>query len=57
MKIRIKRKSLRLRLLRSEVARFISGDDLEEVIHFTQEASGKFTYTLRHDPGGEPANS
>ena len=50
MKIRIKGNSLRLRLLRSEVARFLAGDCLEEIIHFTQEASGKFTYTLQHDP-------
>jgi hypothetical protein len=50
MKIRIKGNSLRLRLLRSEFTRFIAGDDLEEIIHFTQEPSGKFTYTLRHDP-------
>src|ERR1700739_1110416 len=50
MKIRIKGNSLRLRLLRSEVARLIAGDCLEETIHFTQERSGKFTYTLQGDP-------
>lgn len=50
MKIRIKGNSLRLRLLRSEVARFLAGDCLEETIHFTQERSGKFTYTLQGDP-------
>jgi hypothetical protein len=50
MKIRIKGNSLRLRLLRSEVARFLAGDCLEETIHFTPEASGKFTYTLQREP-------
>jgi hypothetical protein len=50
MKIRIKGNSLRLRLLRSEVARFLAGDCLKETIHFTQEANGMFTYTLQRDP-------
>jgi hypothetical protein len=49
MKIRIKGNSLRLRLMRSEVARFLAGDCLEETIHFTKETSGKFTYTLQRD--------
>lgn len=50
MKIRIKGNSLRLRLLRSEVARFFAGDCLEETIHFAQEASAKFTYALQREP-------
>jgi hypothetical protein len=50
MKIRIKRNSLRLRLLRFEVARFLAGDFLEETIHFTPDASGKFACALHPEP-------
>ena len=49
MKIRIKGNSLRLRLLRFEVAGFLAGDCLEETIHFSPEPSGKFTYTLQRE--------
>ena len=55
MKIRIKGNSLRLRLLRSEVARFLAGDCLEETIH----ARGKrqvYLY-LATGAGSEPAKS
>jgi hypothetical protein len=47
MKLRIKGDSLRLRVSRSEVARLLVGDCLEETIHFSPEASAKFTYALR----------
>jgi hypothetical protein len=50
MKLRIKGNSLRLRLLRSEVARFLAGDCLEETIYFKPEANGKFTYALQREP-------
>jgi hypothetical protein len=50
MKLRIRGNSLRLRILRSEVTRLLAGDCLEETIHFTPEASAKFTYALRQDP-------
>ena len=49
MKLRIKGNSLRLRVSRSEVARLLAGDRLEETIHFTPEASAKFTYALQQD--------
>jgi hypothetical protein len=49
MKLRIKGDSLRLRVSRSEVARLLAGDCLEETIHFTPEASAKFTYALQQD--------
>jgi hypothetical protein len=49
VKIRIKGNSLRLKLLRSEVVRFLAGDCLEETIHFTPEASGKLIYTLQRE--------
>ena len=50
MKLRIKGDSLRLRVSRSEVARLLAGDCLEETIHFTAEANAKFTYALQQDP-------
>jgi hypothetical protein len=49
MKLRIKGDSLRLRVSRSEVARLLAGDSLEETIHFTQEAGAKFTYALQQE--------
>jgi hypothetical protein len=50
MKLRIKGNSLRLRVSRSEVARLLAGDCLEETIHFAPEACAKFTYALRQEP-------
>ena len=49
MKIRIKGDSLRLRISRSEVARLLAGDCLEETIHFAPEACAKFTYALQQE--------
>ena len=49
MKLRIRGNSLRLRVSRSEVARLLAGDRLEETIHFAPEASAKFTYALQQD--------
>jgi hypothetical protein len=49
MKVRIKGDSLRLRISRSEVARFLKGDCLEETIHFAPAACARFTYALRQD--------
>jgi hypothetical protein len=50
MKLRIKGDSLRLRVSRSEVARLLTGDCLEETIHFAPEANARFTCALRKDP-------
>jgi hypothetical protein len=50
MKLRIKGDSLRVRVSRSEVARLLAGDCLEETIHFGQEENAKFTYALQQDP-------
>jgi hypothetical protein len=47
MKIRIKGDSLRFRISRSEVARLLAGDCLEETTHFGPEAGAKFTYALQ----------
>lgn len=49
MKLRITGNSLRLRVLRSEVAALMAGRCLEETIHFAQEANASFTYALRSD--------
>jgi hypothetical protein len=50
MKLRIKGNSMRLRVARSEVARLLSGDCLEETIHFAPDAAATFTYALRQEP-------
>jgi hypothetical protein len=50
MKLRIKGNSLRVRVSRSEVARLLAGDGLEETIYFTQETNAKFTYSLQQVP-------
>jgi hypothetical protein len=49
MKVRIKGDSLRLRLSRSEVSRVLSGDRLEETIHFGPEPNASFTYALQQE--------
>ena len=41
---------MRLRVSRSEVARLLAGDCLEETIHFEREARAKFTYVLQQEP-------
>jgi hypothetical protein len=46
MKLRIKGNSLRLRVSRSEVARLLKRDRLEETIHFAAQANAKLTYAL-----------
>ena len=49
MKLRIMGDSLRLRVSRSEVAKLLAGDCLEETIHFTPEAVAKFTFALQQE--------
>ena len=46
MKLRIKGNSLRLRVSRSELARFQAGVRIEETIHFTAAPEAKLTYAL-----------
>jgi hypothetical protein len=46
MKLRIKGNSLRLRVSRSEFARLLKRDRLEETIHFAPQANAKLTYAL-----------
>ena len=50
MKLRIKGNTLRLRVARSEVARLLEGECIEETIHFAPEAGARFTYALQQDP-------
>ena len=49
MKLRIKGDSLRFRVSRSEVARFVAGDRLEDTVHFASDPGAKFSYALQHD--------
>ena len=46
MKLRIKGNSLRLRVSRSELDRFLRGERVEETIHFAPHADAKLTYAL-----------
>ena len=46
MKLRIKGNSLRLRVSRSELARFLSGGRIEETIHFAAAPEARLTYAL-----------
>jgi hypothetical protein len=50
MKLRIKGESMRLRVSRSEVAKLLAGDCLEDTVHFAPEAGAQFTYALQRDP-------
>jgi hypothetical protein len=46
MKLRIKGNSLRLRVSRPELARFLDGERVEETIHFTRAPEACLTYAL-----------
>jgi len=50
MKVRIQGDSLRLRTSRSEVARLLAGDCIEETIHFAPQAAARLTFTLQQEP-------
>jgi len=54
MKLRIKGNSLRLRVSRSELARFLDGERVEETIHFTQAPEARLTYALETAVQPEP---
>ncbi len=49
MKVRIQGNSLRLRLSRSEVARLLSGDCIEETIRFAPDSAARFTFALQQE--------
>ncbi len=46
MKMRIKGDSLRLRVLRPELARLLAGGRVEETIHFSAKPEASLTYAL-----------
>jgi hypothetical protein len=52
MKLRIKGNSLRLRVSRSEVARLLTGERVEETIHFAPQETAKLTYALEQQSSG-----
>jgi hypothetical protein len=47
MKLRIKGNSLRLRVSRSELARFLDGERVEETIQFARAPEASLTYALK----------
>ena len=49
MKLRIKGNSLRLRISRSEVARILKRERVEETIHFAPYPNAKLTYALEQE--------
>jgi len=49
MKLRIKGNSLRLRVSRSEVARILRLERVEETIHFALHPNAKLTYALKQE--------
>ena len=49
MKLRINGNSIRLRLLRSEVARFIETGRIEEVVHFSASDEAFLIYAMAHE--------
>ena len=50
MKLRIKGDSLRLRVSRTELARLLNGERIEETIHFSADEDAKLRYGLGSDP-------
>jgi hypothetical protein len=46
MKLRIKGNSIRLRVSRSELERFLSGSRIEETVHFAPETDARLIYAL-----------
>ena len=48
MKLRIMGDSIRLRVSRSELDRFLQGERIEDTIHFSSEPDAKLTYALEN---------
>jgi predicted AAA+ superfamily ATPase len=53
MKLRIQGNSIRLRLLRSEVARFVEEGRIAETVRFAPGDQAFFTYALEHEASAE----
>jgi hypothetical protein len=51
MKLRIHSNSIRLRLLRSEVTRFVQEGRIAETVHFASGDQAFFTYALEYEAG------
>jgi hypothetical protein len=51
MKLRLTGNSIRQRLLRSEVMRFVETGRLDEKVHFAAGDEAFFIYALEHEPG------
>jgi hypothetical protein len=51
MKLRIQGNSIRLRLLRSEVTRFVEEGRIAETVHFAPGDQAFFTYALEYEAG------
>jgi len=52
MKLRIQKNSIRLRVSKSDLARFVEKGILEETLCFGREESAKLTYALQRSSGG-----
>jgi hypothetical protein len=50
VKLRIKGNSLRLRVSRSELARLLAGDRIEETLYFNRSTEARLTYALESTP-------
>jgi hypothetical protein len=55
MKLRIKGNSLRLRVSRSELNRFLSGERIAETVRFAPAPEAKLTYALLRGPAAAGA--
>jgi hypothetical protein len=56
MKLRMKDNSIRLRVSRSELARFQAGERIEETIRFAEAPEAKLTYALESAAQSSPVN-
>jgi hypothetical protein len=56
MKLRMKDNSIRLRVSRSELARFQAGERIEETIRFAEAPEAKLTYALESAAQSLPVN-
>jgi len=51
MKLRIQKNTVRLRVSKSDLARFVETGILEETLHFGRDENAKFTYALQRSGG------
>jgi hypothetical protein len=53
LKLRVKGNTLRLRVARSELAKLLAGNRVEEAIHFAPEPNAELRYALTVDPASD----